>query len=925
MANHEIGIAKLAPSHGAPKLYKLMKEKFGGTQKWGELMKCDSIIVQNLNTAYGYLEGDYFIFEATRYEDGWNLDIRKSFALPEEDKLALRAHSSHAMRLRMTQAQSSNRAATVLQLQDENAKLKEQLKSNEILIKQQKMEIGVLRDTVRSKHYEAERTVQVANHYSWTSVLVVVFALVLTMFANPAYAEDCTKPVHGCYLDPTSKNRAVLDFTQFNTKCFGQTTTRIHPDAVNPELLAAECVEHQMKVFGIGEWIKDWCNTTIDLRLHRTICEKKQFKHVIEDYILETIYTADMMTFEKFLPYVCSVFGVVTIFAGSDPFKTLPIYLLGLYARIPTFALSLALTLFPAISLPFLMLLCILPADYFIPLIVTHWLVSVIWAATVHKTMEEVSTAVVYSALLPCWHIGVYLLQTYSVGLPAQILLLAVTLTLAAGTCYAQSTVVITSPDGTTTKTKRVEFLKRGAKETLLRMQNAVRGIIPEIPDKTKCVARIESAVGSGVAFRFMNELLTIGHVIGPNDTAVVTWGNVTTRLAVKRRVPLFESADDLVFFKLPSELQGMKPLRLTRITTSDYMQCLSFDQSEIVTYTGWCIRDGYWLANSFNTKPGDSGAPYIDRHGRLVAIHLGTQGVVGQGYCLDGALKQESVVPLAPVNENPTPIETREPVGEVVKEQCRATIEQLGDELLSKLIEGTKKSFAQITSEMERLAGDYSSLKNICETKIEQQANQIKALENELKTLRLSMMITQANNEPVIEEKKKGKNKKGGVKEKFMKMKVLTEEQYKQMLEEGWSPDEIKEAVNQLREQAWLAYDMDSDDYTDNDEELQAELDDFLFNQKQKTAKQGKLELAPIDIVLQEAKRRIRNRVITCPACKNDFTGGHNIILCKRIQEGKNIYPSRSENPKYQRHRQHEKKDEEPKNGNGGRKGTSQ
>ena len=75
-----------------------------------------------------------------------------------------------------------------------------------------------------------------------------------------------------------------------------------------------------------------------------------------------------------------------------------------------------------------------------------------------------------------------------------------------------------------------------------------------------------------------------------------------------------------------------------------------------------------------------------------------------------------------------------------------------------------------------------------------------------------------------IAEQKKKGKTKRTArgakatmtkkylSKGHFMKMKMLSEEEYQKLVDEGFTADEIKEVVNNLREQAWLEYCIDND-----------------------------------------------------------------------------------------------------------------
>nr|WPR17512.1 MAG: NSP1a protein [Avian astrovirus 13] len=925
MTMSTVGVPKLAPGQGTLQVYYRMKEKFGGTQAWKDLMDSDAIIIQSMNQAFSYKNGDYFDFSATRRDDGWNILFVKNDHLTEEYKTVLRAHSTNQTRLRMTQHQSSERAATIIQLQDDIHKFKNALSEKDKIIDHLTQEIKTLRAAFRQTRETTEAVTIAANRTSWTSAVIVVLAILFTILMNPVNAiqTDCTSYVRGCYLDATMKSAGKLDYEIFHNKCFGMTTIRLSPEDVNITELIAQCSIYHSEMVGKQEWIPAFCARNVQTRLTTATCEVLSYTQMFDEWSLEVMEQTLNMDIKKLLPLLCHIFGALTVFLGSDPWKTLPIFLFGMWMKIPVFALSFALTLFPITTLGFLVLMLWLPVQHHIALYVVHWIVSVIMAFLVEKDMSAVSYAVIYSISLPIWNCAVYVIQAYSIGLPAQIIMLAVSITMLAGVAYAQSTYTIVAPDGTTTKHKRVDMLKTGVKSTLLKMQNAVRGIIPEMPDKTKCIARIDTDIGRGVAFRFMNDIYTIGHVVGNCDTAKITWNGTSVICTVKDRKELFESCDELVRFRLPPEFQAMKPLRLSRIESSDYMQMLAFDQHELVTYTGWCIVDGNWLSNSFNTKPGDSGAPYVDRFGRLFGIHLGTQGIVAQGYRLTDVLKcQPTPPPLQPINEMPA-FETREAVANVQSQH----LEELGEQLLEKLIQGTKKSFAQMTTEMEKITQSQASIANLLENhntmittlvdkvNVQEQLiatlmDKISTLEYKVKTQELNDMILAAD--CVDEQKKKRKTRS---KHKFANVKVLTEEQYRKMLEEGWTVDEIRNAVDQLRDQAWAEYEIDRDDFTEDDEELQKELDKFVFSQSLPTPKDGKRTYAASDCVLEEAKRRIKQKIFSCPHCKNDFPGNarHNVRACRGVQTNDAVVISKK------------KKQQQPKNEQDGRKGTSQ
>nr|QKN88810.1 MAG: nonstructural polyprotein [Astroviridae sp.] len=408
------------------------------------------------------------------------------------------------------------------------------------------------------------------------------------------------------------------------------------------------------------------------------------------------------------------------------------------------------------------------------------------------------------------------------------------------------------------------------------------------------------------------------------HDVATLRWNGIGVQQTVKKRIPLFESCDELVVFKLPAEFQGMKPLRLSRLETSDYMQLLVFNDVDVATYSGWVMLDGNWLSNTFQTKPGDSGGPYVDRNGRLVGIHLGTQGVVAQGYNLTHVLKNihaveqptelpepvyrihkqeeaESVTkqdePIKIDSGNTREITAEDIMREIAELKAKGLLFQpqdsaeIADDITARVIEGTKKSHAALTAEMEKMSQAITTMMQMieCQNKVIEAQN-----------VRIKQLETTSQDTRQVEDQKKKRNKARN--ERFMKIKVLTEEEYQRMLDEGWSTDEINDAISQLRQRAWQEYEMEEEDY--EPEEI---LDDFLMTYQKARPKNGKLEFTCLDqaiMVVEQARKTFR-----CPKCKGRFSRGerHNPKTCR----GKNAQVGEQE--------------QQPKNLKTGRRGTSQ
>lgn len=891
-------------------LFQRMKEKYGNTNAWRELMACDAYQLMSVNLAYGYKDGVTYKFEAEKVEAGYNVNITTA-TLPTQEENILRAQASNQMRIRLFAEQSSQKMEENLRLREKITALEGKIREQDAVIKHHQTEIKLLRAGIVDSHTAVSTAVR-ASTRTWTFALMLLAFLVLGFLTGEAQAieTDCTRPIEGCYFDIFKQSTRMLTYTEVQNMCYGKTNTIMSAHAVNLTQLLLECEGQMSKLspVGVTEWVEPWCKETLVPRLVFAECRKKTWEQYVWEKmeLIQEVANPSQFGVHQLIRVASYMLVVLTIIHGANFLYLVPLALMMFVLQIPTLCFSVAINFFPTSSIVYIPILYLVDNSALNWVFFCHWVTSVMYGLFIEKTFAGVSHGVFMACALPVWYYVAQLVRYTEIPVPVQIVMLTAGVTTTFGARYLNATVTIQKPDGTVEKQKRMDIFKDNFKDKLLKAQNAIRGIIPEIPDKTRCILRVETNDAMGVGFRFMNEIVTIGHVMGDNDTATLKWNGIGVTATLKKRIPLFESCDELVIFKLPTEFQGMKPLRLSRLDTSDYMQLLTFKDQDIATYTGWVMLDGNWMSNTFQTKAGDSGAPYVDRNGRLVGIHLGTQGVVAQGYNLTQVLKTTYNIPLAPINETPEPVtslyisppETKQDflqdsgitAEDIMRElsafkqqlvnQC--TVEQVGDGILERVIEGTKKSHAAIACELEKVTENLQKLTQMLQSQqevITKQEMRIQALERVNTTL--------------LEQKKK-RNKERT--ERFMKVKVLTEEEYQRMLDEGWTSDEITNAVSQLRQRAWQDYEMEEEDY-----EPEEVLDDFLM-----TYQRGKTDNAVMCACEDQIIFLLQSRkTFKCPKCKGRFTRGerHNPKTCRGKHE----------------------EQEQPKNVKTGRRGTSQ
>nr|APA19798.1 nonstructural protein [Avian astrovirus] len=851
------GLSKLAPIHGTPTMFTRMKKLYGASKAWKSLMDSDAIALENMNSAWSIKDDKIYQFTATKNVDGWDIKLEETQPTTEID-IALRAQASNQMRIRAYALQSSSRGEEVLRLQDKLKQSVQREKEQEKYIKHLQEENKMLRASYLRANEVTEKAVT-TTRVSWGWI---AFILLLSLGLPLAKAEDCTVPVNGCYLDENLLPHRLYTWQDIQLYCSGETTVVIPSLSVDIENVTNQCVTHlQQSQMAYGANYRDWCRNTLKTRLHTVKCEKLAWRERMTTFSLAL---KNWATSEKarwltklvlsvatlgFHLYRCNYFGVAMTILFSLKTK---------YTLLTTLRMQCLLEEHVVTSL-----LSYLTGEF--TLEYTAMQVAIFCLSVTTRFLIVGLTGVSQSLVSHCVAIGLdaaeVLSDVFEVSEMVHYILVPTVLTMLAGVSYTMSYVTIAHPDGTIEKRRNISL----PKNLLLRAQNAVRGVIPQMPDRTHQIVIVESDIGQGVGWRFMNNIYTLKHVVGDTKVVKMTWQGLTVRANVEGEYQLFESVDALVKIKLPPEFQGIKPFRLVKKPQSDYMSLIAYDLQTCmpVTYTGWNVLDGVWLTNSFETRPGDSGAPYIDRSGRLVGVHMGTQGVVAQGYCVYDVLRN-----LKPMQEQSTD----------------------ADEILYKVIEGTKTSHAALTACIEQLVERVAQLeKKLAET---------------------TPAKTEEEKQVQVEEKKKGKNKNRlkEIRGRFSRIKVLTEEQYQEMLDKGWSKEEIMEAVNQLRDRAFLDFLIEHEDDLDADDfDAEKYMDQHVISYESTSTKtQRGILQTPIQAVVETQRRKKKFKPYECRYCKKTYTSYHDIHKCRAQQKDQkekeqkdDEKPSTSQEPK--------------------------
>nr|QOY58056.1 ORF1a [Mamastrovirus 3] len=362
------------------------------------------------------------------------------------------------------------------------------------------------------------------------------------------------------------------------------------------------------------------------------------------------------------------------------------------------------------------------------------------------------------------------------------------------------ATVEIRSEDG---KVVNKETLRPGLlfrfKQRLRRFAQLRSDMPPLVRVNPSAVVRIETTDGIGTGFFCANNIVTAGHVVGPHKVVAVCVGNSKFQATLARHI----EGKDIALLKIPQQLQSYPRLKIAPKIDPSWLCVYSPDGDGAMIQS---VVPGHQVDDCLDyatpTRDGMSGAPVVNPDGRVMAVHLTNTGFTG------GA----QIITQADVTEPPkvTPAE----------EKLRLEVEELKKRL---------ESYTQSSTQ-----GDIVGLIR------EAMAREMTILRKELNKELNNMVQEQQES---FSQTKKGKNKRGrgarlmrlaGAKKRKQKGPMFTEEEYNRLLEQGLTPEEIRDMVDELYEEevaGFPEWDEMSDGYNpDEDWEFESDSD---FGQK--------------------------------------------------------------------------------------------
>lgn len=365
------------------------------------------------------------------------------------------------------------------------------------------------------------------------------------------------------------------------------------------------------------------------------------------------------------------------------------------------------------------------------------------------------------------------------------------------------ATVVIKDADGKIVETSNVVPNKSGFslwskfKQWRQNRKKPRTHIDPSFMVPTHATSVIKTSGGTGTGFRVQNYMVTAKHVVGEDDVVEIVHEGKAHASQVKWRHP----TKDIAYLTLPAELQHLKTFKLAK-EWEDGPISIVMKSGEFVHFaTSTGVRVGDEITYAVTTPDGSSGAPVIVPNGRVAGVHVCNTGFSAGAILL-------TLDDLPPVDNKSQEIE-----------RLKAELEKL-------------KSMNQSAIPVDTIVGLVRE-----------------AIAREMTILRKELASDSSDDEDEFQQKKKGKTKaRRGVRKnapKARRHKVWTEEEYKAMLEKGYTREQLQELAEEIRQQQEEEYDpedydaslpVENDTYgypTWHDDPDEQEANDIWFNQR--------------------------------------------------------------------------------------------
>nr|QKN88928.1 MAG: nonstructural polyprotein [Astroviridae sp.] len=821
-------LGKVVGPQGANQCLARTKDLVRGNPLWSKfLSQSVALACKEIRCWYGlYRDGTWHKFE---FGNVIRLDQVEEPRIPYADKAMALEKLRAATRVLNMESLITHQNRRILEANNEVMELKTKLEKAQDRISHLELEnlrlkkqnLKLLHENEVSKAKEETVKETTGMFTSWNGLIYVCFFLMFMWLIPTTTAQRV-----GCTIIEAPINLKPLSYEELTAKCLRTEGATIFSSQYNENYAFITCMASRDS--------SEWCrNGLVNL-----IAKRVSWQDVVDEY-LQPVWTA--MNLLKTVYGHAHNYNIDQIVVASLAVAYSADYKRAILSAVAhvicfltgskVFPLILVLHYLPMLSSCFVAAALLVPSHFCILVAVVHYM-TLLLDACFPKTGEQmtllqrISGASLAGFVFVVWQITDVALKMISIPIGTQVLVFLAVLVTHAGISLATAQVTVTSPDGTVTKYKRYTQVKKTIADgitSIVQKAKAVRGVVPSFPVQTDAIALVEAETPDGpvcgTAFRLGNYIYTAGHVVKGATKVNLTWNGLKTQATILGEIELPLFTDTLTRMKVPNALALMKSLRLAKETENDYFQLISFGQNgEPVTFTGWGTIDLPYFSAPFATHGGTSGSPIVDRSGKIVAVHFGSNLACSSGYALVELFRTEP-----PVMKQST----------------------LDDEVLEKLMVGVRNSTAGIMAKIEDLNIRTMALEKEADESLSRDRDQvlkINQLEIKMEDIQRGLNTKLDSIEALlkqlasttIDQSKKGKNKaRAAIRKKLAKTKMLTEEEYKRLQDEGYTADEIREVVNNLRESAFLDWEMDNESEWDEEPNWESDYEAPVREQK--------------------------------------------------------------------------------------------
>nr|WOK58304.1 MAG: ORF1a protein [Jingmen bat astrovirus 12] len=324
-------------------------------------------------------------------------------------------------------------------------------------------------------------------------------------------------------------------------------------------------------------------------------------------------------------------------------------------------------------------------------------------------------------------------------------------------------------------------------------------------------IFKVRNDEGEGTGFRVGNFIVTAKHVLAGRDLHEII---DDTGAIHPTKVKWLHPEKDIALLTLPPALQNAVPLKVSGPFTEGPVMIITETQPRLVATSAHGLNVSGTITYAVNTPNGASGAPVVDPTGKLVAIHVINTGFSAGGVsvCLEDVTPPPKIDEVAKLKKEIEELKAKkynqanmgvDAIVELVREAVRVEMMIL------------RKELAQDSDEEADSDSEFT-------------LNQAKGKTKRGKTWKKNATKNRVHSNEGPSRKTGGKKKQA----------VWTEAEYKELLEKGYTVDQLKELADDIRERGQLVMAIEDDteagfpNWEELDDEYEEETNTIWFGQ---------------------------------------------------------------------------------------------